>query len=50
VVLIVRVLLGAALVSVGLKLVVTPVGVPPVNAIVSVGVQVAVPVHVVVIE
>jgi len=42
--------LGAALVSAGLKFVLTPVGVPPINATVAVGVQVAVPVHVVAIE
>lgn len=40
----------ATLVIVGLKLVVTPAGVPPVQFTVTMGVQVAVPVHVVVIE
>jgi hypothetical protein len=49
VVAIVRVGLGAELVSVGLKLVVTPAGVPPVKATVSVGVHTAPPVQVLVI-
>jgi hypothetical protein len=40
--------LGAALVSVGLVLVVTPAGVPPTKVTVTTGVQVPFPVHVVV--